>query len=80
MTNWLNTLLEDYQNRIYPINLTVAENWGIIQGKADKSGKPMSSLDSLIAAIAYTHNLVIVTRNEHDFETSNLSIQNPWVT
>jgi len=36
LTNWLNTLLEDYQSRIYPINLTVAENWGIIQGKAEK--------------------------------------------
>ena len=79
LTNWLNTLIEDYQNRIYPINLTVAENWGIIQGNAEKSGKPMSSLDSLIAAIAYTHNLILVTRNERDFEASNLLIQNPWV-
>ena len=79
LTNWLNTLLEDYQNRIYPINLTVAENWGIIQGSAEKNGKPMASLDSLIAAVAYTHNLILVTRNERDFEVSNLPIQNPWV-
>jgi len=39
----------------------------------------MSSIDSLIAAIAYTHNLVLVTRNVRDFEASNLPIQNPWV-
>ncbi|MDM8525690.1 type II toxin-antitoxin system VapC family toxin [Desulfococcaceae bacterium HSG8] len=78
LTNWLNTLLEDYQNRIYPINLIVAENWGIIQGNAEKIGKPMSSADSLIAAVAYTHNLILVTRNERDFEASNLPIQNPW--
>ena len=80
LTNWLNTLLEDYQNRIYSINLTVAENWGVIQGKAEKKGNPMSSLDSLIAAIAYTHNLVLVTRNVRDFEASNLPIKNPWIT
>jgi predicted nucleic acid-binding protein len=79
LTNWLNSLLEDYQNRIYSINLTVAENWGIIQGKAEKKGTPMSSIDSLIAAIAYTHNLVLVTRNVRDFEASNLLIQNPWI-
>lgn len=79
LINWLNTLLENYQNRIYPVNLTVAENWGIIQGNAEQKGKPMASIDSLIAAIAYTHNLIIVTRNEHDFEPSNLPIQNPWV-
>ena len=79
LTNWLNTLLEDYQNRIYPVTLTVAENWGIILGNAEKKGKPMASIDSLIAAIAYTHNLIIVTTNESDFEPSNLPIQNPWV-
>ncbi len=79
LTNWLNTLLEDYQNRIYSIDPTVAENWGIMQGNAEKKGKQLSSLDSLIAAIVYTHNLILVTRNVRDFEASNLPIHNPWV-
>ncbi|MCP4579636.1 MAG: type II toxin-antitoxin system VapC family toxin [Deltaproteobacteria bacterium] len=78
LTNWLNSLLEDYQNRIISIDLTVAENWGIIQGKSEKKGLAMPSIDSLIAAIAYTHNLVLVTRNVDDFETSDLPIKNPW--
>lgn len=78
LTNWLNTLLENYQNRIYTINLTVTENWGVIQGYADKDGIPMSSIDSLIASVAYTYNLVLVTRNESDFKASKLPIQNPW--
>jgi predicted nucleic acid-binding protein len=78
LTNWLNTLIQDYQNRIYPIDLMVAENWGNLQGMAEKTGNPMSSFDSLIAAIAYTHNLVLVTRNEKDFAASHLPIVNPW--
>ncbi|MEA3359266.1 MAG: type II toxin-antitoxin system VapC family toxin [Thermodesulfobacteriota bacterium] len=78
LTEWLNSLLEDYRDRIYTIDLTVAENWGVMQGKAEKSGMPMSSMDSLIAAIAYTHNLVLVTRNVIDFKVSNLPINNPW--
>jgi len=78
LTEWLNTLLEDYQDRIYSIDLVVAENWGVMQGQAEKSGMPMSSMDSLIAAIAYTHNLVLVTRNAIDFKASNLPINNPW--
>lgn len=78
LTNWLNTLLKDYQNRIYPIDLRVAENWGTLQGMAEKKGSPMSSLDSLIGAVAYTHNLVLVTRNESDFAASDLEIINPW--
>lgn len=78
LTNWLNQLLEDYQNRIFSIDLTVAENWGIIQGNAEKKGMTMPSTDGLIAAIAYTHNLVLVTRNASDFEASGLPIKNPW--
>ena len=70
LTNWLNTLLEDYQSRIYSINLTVAENWGNIQGIAENGGNPKASVDSLIAAVAYTYNLVLVTRNESDFMAS----------
>jgi predicted nucleic acid-binding protein len=78
LANWLNALREDYQNKIYSINLTVAENWGIIQANAEKNGAPMASIDSLIAAVAYTYNLVLVTRNEVDFVASNLTILNPW--
>ena len=78
LTDWLNTLLENYQDRIHSIDITVAENWGIMQGKAENEGMPMSSIDSLIAATSYTHNLILVTRNEEDFQASKLSIINPW--
>ena len=78
LTNWLNTLLENYKDRIYPIDITVAENWGVMQGKAENEGMPMSSIDSLIAATSHTHNLVLVTRNEKDFQISKLPVINPW--
>jgi len=78
LTEWLNSLLEDYQDRIYSIDLAVAENWGVMQSKAETSGMPMSSMDSLIAAIAYTHNLILVTRNVIDFKATNLPVNNPW--
>lgn len=78
LTDWLNTLLENYQDRILSIDITIAENWGVMQGKAENEGMPMSSIDSLIAATSYTHNLILVTRNEKDFQASKLSIINPW--
>lgn len=78
LTVWLNTLLRDYKERIFSIDLIVAENWGVIQGNAEKAGMPMSSIDSLIAATAHTHNLTLVTRNEDDFVPSQISILNPW--
>ena len=75
---WLNTILEEYKERIIPIDLVVADTWGIIQSNAEKKGVPMSSMDGLIAATTYTHNLTLITRNEDDFTISKIPLINPW--
>jgi len=74
LTLWLNTLLEEYYERILPIDLTVSLNWGIIQGNTEKAGTPMSTIDGLIAATASTHQLILVTRNECDFPQDQITI------
>jgi predicted nucleic acid-binding protein len=78
LTLWLDTLLIEYRERILSIDLKVCDNWGILQGNAEKAGTRMSTIDSLIAATAYTHNLTLATRNENDFAPSNIPIINPW--
>jgi predicted nucleic acid-binding protein len=78
LTLWLNTLLIEYKERILPIDLTVCENWGVLQGNAEKAGTPMSSIDGLLAATTYTHNLTLATRNESDFAPANIPLINPW--
>jgi predicted nucleic acid-binding protein len=78
LTLWLNTLLEEYKERILPIDLMVCENWGVLQGNAEKAGTPMSSIDGLLAATTYTNNLTLATRNEGDFAPGNIPIINPW--
>ena len=76
---WLETLLEDYQNKILTVDLSVMENWSLIVANAEKKGQPIASLDSIIAAIAYTQHLTLVTRNERDFYACNIPVINPWV-
>ncbi len=78
LTNWLDTLLKLYKKRILIVDLTVAEKWGELQGNTEKIGKPMSSVDSLLAATASVNNLTLVTRNESDFENGEIPIINPW--
>jgi len=78
LTVWLDTLLEEYQDRILAIDLMVAEQWGLLQGHAEKQGVPMASIDGLIAATTCTHNLTLVTRNESDFPSSQIAMVNPW--
>jgi len=78
LTLWLDTLLIEYRERILSIDLKVCDNGGILQGNAEKAGTRMSTIDSLIAATTYTHNLTLATRNENDFAPSNIPIINPW--
>ncbi|MBF0547712.1 MAG: type II toxin-antitoxin system VapC family toxin [Candidatus Riflebacteria bacterium] len=78
ISEWINTLLEEYESRIISIDLPVAENWGENQGLSENEGKPIPTIDGLIASVARVHNLVLVTRNEQDFENCNVSILNPW--
>jgi toxin FitB len=40
----------------------------------------MPAIDSLIAAIALTGNLTIVTRNTGDFQQTGAILFNPWLS
>ena len=51
----------------------------IVQG-AKTAGRPMSTEDMLIAAIAQANKAVLVTRNITDFEAlGGLDLVNPWI-
>ena len=53
----------------------VAERWGRMMAAAER---PLPAIDSLLAATAVTHDLVLVTRNISDFESCGLEVLNPW--
>lgn len=78
LDDWLNNLLVNYKEQLYAVDAEVAEIWGILQANAENKGSPMASIDSLIAATARTHNLILVTRNEKDFTASDIEVLNPW--
>ena len=75
---WLGTLLADYQSRILPYDLAVAQNWGVLQAESELAGTPMATLDGQIAATAHTFQLTIVTRNVRDFAPARVAVWNPW--
>jgi tRNA(fMet)-specific endonuclease VapC len=41
--------------------------YGPLRAALERSGTPVGQLDSLIAAIAITHNLILVTHNTREF-------------
>ena len=77
--NWVeNDLKERFCNRIINIDMPVVTMWGKIQGMAERIGKPMPAIDSLIAATGITHHLTVVTRNISDMKESGAVLYNPW--
>jgi predicted nucleic acid-binding protein len=79
LKTWLEEDLRNrFQGKIIPIDLNVAIKWGEIQGKAEKSGKKMPTIDGLIAVSALVHHCTVVTRNTSDMEASLVELLNPW--
>ena len=71
-------LRKRFAGRIIPIDLNISVKWGAIQGAAERVGKPMSTVDGLIAISGLIHNCIIVTRNISDMEESSAELFNPW--
>jgi len=76
---WLEAdLLLRFQGRILEITTEVMLVWGGLAGRLENEGRPVTAIDSLIAAIALQGNYCLVTRNEHDFQHTGVTIINPW--
>lgn len=76
---WLNeALVVQFEDRILSLDQETFKTWGQMVALLKRQGKPMSVMDSLIAATAIRHKMVLATRNVLDFEHVGLSIFNPW--
>jgi Predicted nucleic acid-binding protein, contains PIN domain len=76
LAQWLETeLLPWFGSRLLPANLAVAERWG---KRLAAAGRPLPSIDSLLAATALEHGLILVTRNGQDFNLPGVRVENPW--
>lgn len=63
----LEVLETRWEDRIVPIDTRVSRAWGELQAHYQARGTPVPAVDSLIAATAYVHNLVVVS-NDGVFE------------
>ena len=59
--------------RVLPVDAKVAQNWGRLNAR---SSFPV--VDSLLAATAEAHGLILVTRNLKDIERSGVRCINPF--
>lgn len=79
LLQWVEHELKDrFRTRIIEITLKVARQWGETQAISESQGRPMPTIDSLIAATGLAHDLTVVTRNVADMRQSGVSLLNPW--
>ena len=73
---WLEHELVDwFGTRILLVDIPVADRWGRLVAQ---TGRPVPSIDSLLAATALHYELRLVTRNQKDFDYPGLEVVNPW--
>jgi predicted nucleic acid-binding protein len=90
LLHWIETGIKlAFADRILSVDTTVMEHWAQLQvrqsdglvpwrARSAKAGRRLSVMDSLIGATALAHDLTLATRNTTDFQSTKVSLLNPW--
>jgi predicted nucleic acid-binding protein len=74
LEQWIARLTHLYGDRILPITLEIAQEWGRLS-----AFRLIPPEDGLLAATANVHRLTFVTRNTKNVQGLEVAILNPWV-
>ncbi|GAA5166581.1 type II toxin-antitoxin system VapC family toxin [Viridibacterium curvum] len=78
LRQWLEEAVPaQFAGRVLAVDAAVTHCWGRLRVDA---GRPLPTVDALLAATAITHGLVLVSRNTADFAgIPTLQFFNPWL-
>ena len=71
---------EDFAGRVLPFDSEAAIAYADVFSARRRAGRPASTADLMIAAIARTKGASVVTRDAGDFEDCGLTLIDPWTT
>jgi predicted nucleic acid-binding protein len=69
---------EDFADHVLGFDGESADLYAEIAASRRMSGKPISQLDAMIAAMARSRGASLATRNVQDFAECGVDIVNPW--
>ena len=70
---WVDGLESSYTDRLLGVDAAIARLWG--EWSAER---PRTVVDTLLAATAAVHDLILVTRNTGDVAGLPVQVLNPW--
>jgi toxin FitB len=74
LDDWLAALQRNFDDRILPVDATVAEAWGRLNVP-----EPLPAIDGLLLATALVHGLALVTREAARLERPGVQTFDPWL-
>lgn len=78
LEDWLlGELIPRFRDRTLRIDEHTVSIWGTMKGEMQAKGILLPVIDSLIAATATQHNLIIATENIKDFQSTDAKLINP---
>jgi toxin FitB len=69
---------DDFAGRVLPFDMEAAVAYADIFAALRRAGRPVATIDLMIAAIARSRDAAVVTRNSADFEACGIAVVNPW--
>jgi toxin FitB len=79
LEEWLRNLEQDhFVDRILPFDQQAAHELGRIMSRREKAGRPIKTMDALIAAVAVRHAATVATRDISDFDSLGLELIDPF--
>lgn len=79
LISWFDRVQQSFQYQLFPISNKIAIKWGELTAVASCKGFVLPSIDGLIAATAYAHGAILITRNTKDFQSVPIQVLNPWL-
>lgn len=79
LRDWLNDeLLIRFHGKIIPLDMEIIAEWGRLTAQTEAAGKPMPTIDALIAATVRARGLVLITYNVEGFAAAGIEASDPW--
>ena len=72
------TFAEDFERRVLPFDMAAAVAYAEVLAMRRRAGRPVTTVDLMVAAIARSQGASVVTRNVADFTGCDVAIVDPW--
>jgi predicted nucleic acid-binding protein len=73
-----NMFEKHFATRVLPFDGAAALLYAEVMAHRRHIGRPLKSLDAMIAAIARSRGVAVATRNVSDFEECGITLHDPW--